>query len=64
MNGLYPIVRRVRRPLVIQDDDAGPRPAPPVAVPLVEDEQPVSYATRVPARKGKHGTHDRTEGRS
>ena len=27
-NGLYPVIRRARRPLIIQDDDAGPAHAP------------------------------------
>lgn len=54
MEGLYPIIRRVRRPLIIQDDDAGPAPAPP-SVPLVPSEQPVSYG-RPPRQKEKHAT--------
>ena len=29
MDKLYPIIRRVRRPLIIQDDDAAPPAAPP-----------------------------------
>jgi hypothetical protein len=55
MSELYPIIRRARRPLVISDDDSGP---PPV-VPMVETEQPVSYAKAPPARKGKNGTADK-----
>jgi hypothetical protein len=46
MTGLYPIIRRARRPLIIQDDDAGPPPAPPPVVPLLEGEEPFSYAKR------------------
>ncbi len=46
MNGLLPIIRRVRRPLIIQDDDAGPPPALPPVVPPLEGEEPVSYAKR------------------
>jgi hypothetical protein len=45
--GLYPIVRRARRPLIIQDDDAVAAPAVAEAglvVPLVAAEQPVSYS--------------------
>jgi len=54
--GLYPIIRRARRPLIIEDDDSGPATAP-LAVPMVEAEAPVSYAKRdAPARKGKHAT--------
>jgi len=41
-NGLYPIIRRARRPFIIQDDDAGPAPAPPpVTVPDAEKAVPV-----------------------
>lgn len=36
MEKLYPIIRRVRRPLIIQDDDAAPPAAPPQ--PVVEGE--------------------------
>ena len=54
-NGLYPIVRRARRPYIIQDDDAGPAPAPaPVAAASVEGEAGVSYAKPASAPKGKH----------
>ena len=54
-SGLYPIVRRARRPLVIQDDDAGPAPAPaPSAVPSVEGETGVSYAKTTSPLKEKH----------
>jgi hypothetical protein len=54
-SGLYPIVRRVRRPLIIQDDDSGPAPAPaPSAVPSVEGETGVSYAKTTSPLKGKH----------
>jgi hypothetical protein len=45
--GLYPIVRRARRPLIIQDDDAVATPVVAEAgrvVPLVAAEQPVSYS--------------------
>ncbi len=52
MQGLYPIIRRARRPLIIRDDDAGPPPAPRVKVPLV-GEADVSYAEPVEPR-GKH----------
>ena len=39
VNGLYPIIRRVRRPLVIADDDAAPAPTqPPVTAPPIEGE--------------------------
>ena len=60
MNGLYPIIRRARRPLIIQDDDAGAPPAPRVPAPLVA-EAGVSYAKRPAERKGKHGTADKGE---
>ena len=36
MDKLYPIIRRVRRPLIIRDDDAAPPAAPPP--PAVEGE--------------------------
>ena len=53
MNALYPIIRRARRPLIIQDDDAGPPPAPPVPalVPLVAGTG-VSYV-KPPRQKEK-----------
>jgi hypothetical protein len=59
MSGLYPIIRRARRPLVICDDDAGAPPAPPPAVPALVAEQPVRYANVPAARKGKHGITDK-----
>ena len=34
--GLYPIIRRVRRPFIVQDDDAGSPPAPPPVTQQVE----------------------------
>ena len=53
MTGLYPIIRRARRPLIIQDDDSGPAPPPP-PVPVVQEEGPVNYAKRSsPAMKRK-----------
>ena len=56
MTGLYPIIRRARRPLIIKDDDSGPAPPPP-PVPLVQPEAPVNYAkAKPPARKGKNAT--------
>jgi hypothetical protein len=55
-NGLYPIIRRARRPFIIQDDDAGPAPAPPpVTVPPIEGEAGVSYPKSPPAQKRKQG---------
>ena len=42
--GLYPIIRRARRPFIIQDDDAAPPPAPPAAPPLTADEAIVPNA--------------------
>jgi hypothetical protein len=59
MTGLYPIIRRARRPLIISDDDSGPPPAAPPAVPLVEPEQPVSYLKVPLARKGQNGIADK-----
>ena len=59
MEGLYPIIRRARRPLIIEDDDAGPPPAPPPAVPLV-GEAGVSYL-KTPRPKEKHGTAAKSE---
>jgi len=56
MTGLYPIIRRARRPLIIQDDDSGPAPPPP-PVPLAQPETPVSYAkVNRAARKGRNAT--------
>ena len=61
MTGLYPIIRRARRPLIIQDDDSGPAPPPP-PVPPVEDQAPVNYAKRSsPAKKGKRAPSDASE---
>ena len=58
MDGLYPIIRRARRPLIIEDDDSGPALAPPV-VPLVEPDTPVSYTKRSStARKEKNAVVD------
>ena len=37
MTGLYPIIRRARRPFIISDDDAGPPPAPPPVPPVVPE---------------------------
>ena len=55
VNGLYPIVRRTRRPYIIQDDDAGPAAAlPQVTASPVEGEAAVSYAKPAPAPKAKH----------
>ena len=56
MSGLYPIIRRARRPFIISDDDAGPPPAPPPAVPVVGAEHPVNYTKSEPVTaKGKRG---------
>ena len=58
MTGLYPIIRRARRPLIIEDDDSGPAPPPP-PVPVVQDQTPVNYAKRSsPAKKGKRAAAD------
>ena len=54
-SGLYPVIRRVRRPLIIQDDDSGLAPAlPPSAVTSVEGETGVSYAKTTSPLKEKH----------
>lgn len=53
MSELYPIIRRARRPLIISDDDSGPPPALPPAVPMVQPEQPVSYL-KPPSQKERH----------
>ncbi len=42
MQGLYPIIRRVRRPLTVQTEQQTPAALPPVAVPLVQSEEVVS----------------------
>ncbi len=55
--GLYPIIRRVRRPLVIQDDDGPAVVQPAVSVPLVAPEKAVSYAKP----KGEKRTDDRED---
>jgi hypothetical protein len=61
MTGLYPIVRRARRPLIIEDDDCGPVPPPP-PVPVVQEQVPVNYAKRsFPAKKGKRAAADASE---
>jgi len=41
-NGLYPIIRRARRPFIIADDDAAPAPASPTvaALPVTESVAP------------------------
>jgi hypothetical protein len=58
--GLYPIIRRLRRPLIIEDDDAtaAPAPSPPVSA-----GEGVSYAeplTPSPkAKDAKRATRER-----
>lgn len=58
MNGLYPIIRRLRRPLIVADDGARPAPPPPpvAAPPVVEGEASTRYGKRAPGRKGKDAT--------
>jgi hypothetical protein len=52
-NGLYPIIRRLRRPLIIRDDDAPPPPASPPTQ-LEQSEEPLSYGkSSSPGRKEK-----------
>ena len=59
-NGLYPIIRRVRRPLVVADAPpadvadivANFEPVQPVAV-KVEDEKPVEGRAAKAGRRGK-----------
>lgn len=57
-NGLYPIVRRARRPLIIQDDDAGPpasAASPSEAVPALPPESLVDYSQQTKSReKSRH----------
>ena len=61
MTGLYPIIRRARRPLIIQDDDSGPAPPPP-PVPVVQEQGPVSYAKRSSsAKNGKRAPSHASE---
>jgi len=62
MDRLYPIIRRARRPLIISDDDSGPPPALPAAVPLVQGEQAVSYL-KPPRQKEKRGSAAKSERR-
>jgi hypothetical protein len=50
--------------LIISDDDSGPPPPPPPAVPVVQPEEPVSYAKAAPARKGKNGNADRKDSKA
>jgi hypothetical protein len=50
MNGLYPIIRRARRPFIIRDDDSGPAPPPPPVL-LVQPAAPVNYAKRSPSSR-------------
>ena len=59
--GLYPIIRRARRPLIIQDDDSGPSPLPPPVPPVVR-EGDVNYSkASTPAGKGKSGKSSASE---
>jgi hypothetical protein len=61
MNGLYPIIRRVRRPLLPVD---WPADAKPVAVPVtVSGEKQGAQAAKVKQRHGKadHGEATSTE---
>jgi len=61
MTGLYPIIRRARRPLIIEDDDSGPAPPPP-PVPVVQEQAPVNYAKRSSsAKKGRRATANASE---
>jgi hypothetical protein len=54
MQGLYPIIRRVRRPLIAQAEEAGQRvQAPPETVPLVEEQEAVTAAKPQPKREKK-----------
>jgi hypothetical protein len=63
--GLYPIIRRARRPLVIQDDDSGSAPVPAPPVPVGQAEPAVSYAKRVRlARQAKHAAPEASEQRA
>jgi hypothetical protein len=51
MSGLYPIIRRVRRPLIIQDDDApADAVAPREAVPVLPEAE-VNYTKPPPKRE-------------
>lgn len=44
-NGLYPIIRRARRPFIMTDDNAAPAPAPPpTAASPVETPKPQDEA--------------------
>ena len=66
MTGLYPIIRRARRPLIIQDDDSRPAVAPPAAasavVPLGQEQASVSYAKRGSSTgKGNRANADASE---
>ena len=62
MNQLYPIIRRVRRPLIAVDDAPPPAPAPtpapvesaPVEVPLVE---PLPVAVAIGAKPAQRKPH-------
>ena len=50
--GLYPIIRRTRRPFIIQDDDAGPPPVPsPEAQPLTTGEATAPSANLRPEKE-------------
>ncbi len=58
--GLYPIIRRVRRPLVIQDDDGPAAILPPVeSVPMVEPEKVVNYGKPTKGEKRVNGREDK-----
>jgi hypothetical protein len=64
--GLYPMVRRARRPFVIQDDDAVAAPAAVVeaapVVPLVQPQVPVNYS-KPQSSQAKHGSERQTKRR-
>jgi hypothetical protein len=58
--GLYPIIRRVRRPLIIQDDDGPTAAVQPVeVVPMVQPEEVVNYANPPKGEKRTNGRQDK-----
>jgi len=56
MSGLYPMVRRVRRPLILVDDDAGPPPPLPASAAAPPPEAPEGERKGEPvAARAKNG---------
>jgi hypothetical protein len=57
-NGLYPIIRRARRPFIIQADDAVPASVPPPVVASPIETSKPQGGTDAPAKKKKTNDSD------